>query len=154
MNNKTGKDADLTLVSSRQGHEPPSAIAVAGWRYHHIGIPTHTPRPEEIHLPHLKIHVSGFESSPYGIQWMRFDADAPYPEIIKTVPHVAFEVDNLAAALEGKEILTPPNSPSEGVTVAMILDQGAPVELIAFSPALKATSDAGGSVTRPDEREG
>ena len=32
-------------------------------------------------------------------------------EIIKTVPHVAFEVDDLAAALEGKEILTPPNSP-------------------------------------------
>jgi hypothetical protein len=69
---------------------------------------------------------------------MRFDADAPYPEIIKTVPHVAFEVDDLAAALEGKEILTPPNSPSEGVTVAMILDQGAPVELICFSAALKS----------------
>jgi hypothetical protein len=38
--------------------------------------------------------------------------------------------------------------------VAMILDHGAPVELIAFSPALKAASDTGGSVTRPDEREG
>jgi hypothetical protein len=62
-------------------------------------------------------------------------------------------VDDLAAALVGKEILTPPNSPSEGVMVAMILDQGAPIELIAFSPALKATSDAGGSVTGEDERE-
>jgi hypothetical protein len=69
---------------------------------------------------------------------MRYDEDAPYPEIIKTVPHVAFEVDNLAAALEGKEILTPPNSPSEGITVAMILDHGAPVELLEFAPALKS----------------
>ena len=85
---------------------------------------------------------------------MRYDADAPYPEIVKTVPHVAFEVDDLAVALVGKEILTPPNSPSEGVTVAMILDNGAPVELIAFSPALNAASVAGGSITRPDEREG
>jgi hypothetical protein len=68
---------------------------------------------------------------------MRFDADAPYPEIVKTLPHVAFEVDDLAAALEGKEILTPPNSPSKGVTVAMILDHGAPVELLEFAPALK-----------------
>jgi len=68
---------------------------------------------------------------------MRFDADAPYPEIIKTVPHVAFEVDDLAAALEGKEILTPPNSPSEGVTVAMIIHNGAPVELLEFAPPLK-----------------
>ena len=137
MSNNTCKDVDLTKIASRQGHEPPSAIAVAGWRYHHIGIPTQTPRPGEIHLPHLKIHVSGFDSSPCGVQWMRFDADAPYPEIIKTVAHVAFEVDDLAAALEGKEILTQPNSPSEGVTVAMILDHGAPVELLEFSPALK-----------------
>jgi len=37
-----------------------------------------------------------------------------------------------------------------GVMVAMILDHGAPVELIAFSPALKQVS----SITRPDEREG
>jgi hypothetical protein len=119
-----------------------------------MGIPTRTPRPDEVHVPHLKIHVAGFESSPCGIQWMRFDEDAPYPEIIMTVPHVAFEVDDLAAALVGKKILTPPNSPSEGVMVAMILDHGAPVELIAFSPALKARSEAGCSVTRPDEREG
>ncbi len=132
------KNADLATVPARQGYEPPAAIAVEGWRYHHIGIPTQTPRPEEIHLPHLKIHVSGFESSPCGIQWMRYDAGAPYPEIIKTVPHVAFEVDNLVAALVGKEILTPPNSPSEGVMVAMILDHGAPVELLEFAPVLKS----------------
>jgi hypothetical protein len=135
---KMGKDNHLATVASRQDREAPSAIAVNGWRYHHIGIPTQTPHPGEIHVPHLKIHVAGFESSPYGIQWMRFDADAPYPEIIKTVPHVAFEVDDLAAALEGKEILTPPNSPSEGVMVAMILDHGAPVELLEFAPALKS----------------
>jgi hypothetical protein len=138
MNDNMRKNAALAMVSARQGHEPPSAITVAGWRYHHIGIPTLTPRPGEIHLPHLKIHVAGFESSPCGIQWMRYDADAPYLEIIKTVPHVAFEVDDLAAALEGKEILTPPNSPSEGVTVAMILDHGAPVELLEFAPTLKS----------------
>jgi hypothetical protein len=113
-------------------HEAPPAIAVAGWRYHHIGIPTRTPRPGERYLPGLKMYVSGFESSPYGIQWMRFDPDSPFPEIIKTVPHVAFEVDDLAAALEGKEILTPPNSPGEGITVAMIVHDGAPVELLTF----------------------
>jgi len=116
----------------RQDHEAPRAIAVDGWRYHHIGIPTNTPRPGERHLAALKVHVSGFESSPYGIQWMRFDPDAPYPEIVKSLPHVAFEVDNLEAALEGKDILIPTNCPSEGVTVAMIIDNGAPVELLEF----------------------
>ena len=63
---------------------------------------------------------------------MRFDADSPLPEIVKSVPHVAFEVDDLEAELEGKEILISPNCPSEGVRVAMIVDNGAPVELMEF----------------------
>ena len=91
-----------------------------------------------MYVPRLKIHVSGFDFCPYGIQWMRFDEDASYPEIIKTVPHVAFEVDDLASALDGKEILTPLNSPSEGVMVAMIVHDGAPVELLEFSQELKS----------------
>ncbi len=139
MSNDLGNDAGAA-AAVRRDHEPPSAIAAEGWRYHHIGIPTRVPRPDEVHVPHLKIHVAGFESSPYGIQWMRYDADAPYPEMVKTVPHVAFEVDDLAEALKGKEILTAPNSPSEGVMVAMIVDNGAPVELLAFTRALKAKS--------------
>ena len=57
---------------------------------------------------------------------MRFDEDASYPEVVKSLPHVAFEVDDLARALEGREILIAPNSPSPGVTVAMIIDDGAP----------------------------
>jgi hypothetical protein len=43
---------------------------------------------------------------------------------------VAFEVDDLEAALEGQAILVPPNSPSPGVLVAMIEVRGAPVELM------------------------
>jgi len=118
----------------RQANEPPAAIARHGWRYHHIGIPTQIPRPDEIHVPRLHIHVAGFRTSPFGVEWMRFDPGAPYPEAVKTIPHVAFEVDNLTAALVGREILIPPNSPSPGVTVAMILDHGAPIELMEFSP--------------------
>jgi len=120
----------------RQDHEPPPAIAQRGWRYHHLGIPTNGPRPDEVHLSHLKIHVSGFASSPYGIEWMRFDPDCTIAEIIRTVPHIAFEVDNLEVALEGQELLGEVSSPSEGVRVAMILDNGAPVELLEFSKSI------------------
>ena len=48
------------------------------------------------------------------------------------MPHIAFVVDDLAAALEGREILIEPNSPSEGVTVAFIIDNGAPVEFLQY----------------------
>jgi hypothetical protein len=138
LSEKTAHDAHPATVPARQDNEAPSAIAVEGWRYHHLGIPTPTPRPGERYLPGLKMFVSGFESSPYGIQWMRFDSDASYPEIVKTLPHVAFEVDDLSAALEGRKILIPPNSPGEGIMVAMILDNGAPIELLEFIPPLKS----------------
>ena len=118
--------------AKRRDCDPPAVIAKEGWRFHHIGIPTSVARPGETHLPWLKVNVSGFESSPYGVEWMRFDENAPYPDAVKSLPHVAFEVDDLARALEGKEILIAPNSPSPGVTVAMIIDGGAPIELLEF----------------------
>lgn len=99
-------------------------------KYHHIGIPTDRPREGETYLPEFKVYVVGYEASEYGIEWMRFEADSPLPELVRTVPHVAFQVPDLEAALEGKEILIPPNSPSEGVRVAFIAESGAPVELL------------------------
>ncbi len=127
----TAKPKDR-LARKRRDHEPPAAVAERGWRYHHLGIPCETPRRGERHLEHLKIHVAGFETSPYGIEWMRFEPRCPVSELVRTVPHVAFEVDDLDEALRGKEILSPPSSPSNGVRVAMIVHDGAPVELLEF----------------------
>ena len=120
------------LPIKRKDDEPPAAIAERGWRYHHLGVPTDLQMPNEKYLEKFKLYVSGFDASPYGIEWMRFEPDSPVADIIKRVPHLAFEVDNLEEALLGKEILTPPNSPSEGVRVAIIIHNGAPIELIQF----------------------
>lgn len=125
------------MQQKRQDYELPSAIAKLGWRYHHLGIPTSMPRPDEIYLPHLKMYVSGFQTSPYGVEWMRFDPDCPISELIKTVPHIAFEVDDLDAALVGLTLLGEISSPSEGVRVAMIVDDGVPVELLEFQKPFK-----------------
>lgn len=101
-------------------------------QYHHLGIPTDRRRANETYLPGFGVFVSGYETSPYGIEWMRFEPESPLPELVKTVPHVAFRVDDLDAVIEGKEVLIAPNSPSEGVRVAFIVDDGAPVEFIEF----------------------
>jgi hypothetical protein len=79
------------------------------------------------------MYVAGFETSPYGIEWMRFEPNSPMPEIVKTVPHVAFTVDDLDAALRGRHVVIEPNSPAPGIRVAFIVDDGAPVELLEFS---------------------
>jgi hypothetical protein len=78
------------------------------------------------------MYVSGFASSPYGVEWMRFESDSPVSEIIQKIPHIAFEVDDLDRALEGKELIGEPCSPSDGVRVAMIMHNGVPVELLEF----------------------
>ena len=101
-------------------------------KFNHIGIPTTDPFEGEIDLPHLKMTVSDHENNPYGIQWQRYWDDAPYTELVKTVPHVAFEVEDLKAEIEGKKILIEPNSPSEGLTIAFIEVNGAPVELMEY----------------------
>jgi hypothetical protein len=121
----------MSTVKRRTAHEPPP-VTREGWRYHHMGIPTDVPHPGEVYLPHLKVHVSGFETSPFGIEWMRFDPDCPISGLIRRVPHVAFEVDDLETALRGRILLGEVSSPSEGVRIAMILDDGAPVELMEF----------------------
>ncbi len=118
---------------TRRDDEPPEATGRWGWRYHHTGIPTTEARAGERYLAPFKMYVSGFPQSAYGVEWMRFEADSPISEIIRTVPHVAFEVDDLDEALKGKTVLSAPGSPSAGVRVAMILDNGCPIELMQFT---------------------
>ena len=101
-------------------------------KYHHIGIPTDIPREDEEYLEEFKMYGSGYEKSPYGVEWMWFEPDSPLPELVKTVAHVAFVVDDLQTAIDGKEILIEPNSPVEGVKVAFIVDNGAPIEFLQF----------------------
>ncbi len=81
--------------------------------------------------------VSDHQNNPFGIQWQRYWDDAPYPDLVKTVPHVAFEVDDLSAALQGQRVIIEPNRPSLGVTVAFVEVNGAPVELMQIDHAVR-----------------
>jgi hypothetical protein len=101
-------------------------------KYHHLGIPTTEPRPDERYLEQFKMYVSGFETSQFGIEWMRFEHGSPVPNLVQRIPHVAFEVDDLDAELQGTEVLIAPNSPSAGVRVAFIVENGVPVEFLQF----------------------
>jgi hypothetical protein len=107
-------------------------------QYHHLGIPTQTSKEGETYLPVYDIYCTDHESNPFGIQWMRYGEKCTLPKIVQEVAHVAFQVENLNEALEGKEVIIQPNSPSQGVTVAFILENGAPVELLEFDDSTHA----------------
>jgi hypothetical protein len=127
----------MAIALYRKDHEPPLAIALWGWRFHHVGIPTAGPIGDEKFLPEYKFYHGGFSSSPFGAEWMRFEPDSPVHELIQKIPHLAFEVDDLDAELQKHnfEVISPPGSPSEGVRTAMIVNNGVPIELIEFGEA-------------------
>ena len=100
--------------------------------YHHIGIPTEVEREGEEYLQEYGMYVVPYDTTDSGIEWIRFEPDSPIPELVQRVPHVAFKVDDLETELEGKEVLIEPNSPSPGVRVAFVVQNGAPVEFLEF----------------------
>ena len=122
------------MTNERREYEQPESVEKWGWKYHHLGIPTSEKRLNEKYLTQFKLYVSGFGESPFGIEWMRFEKDSPLNKLIQTVPHIAFEVENLESELAKHDfkIITEPNIPGEGIRVAMIEHNGAPVELIQF----------------------
>jgi len=119
---------------ARQEADPPECTRW-GWRFHHLGVPTSQERPDERHLDQFGFSVSGFQTSTVGVEWMRFDPDSPIDPLIQQVPHLAFVVDDLHQELATRNltVLTPPNQPSDGVRVAMVVIDGAPVELLEFN---------------------
>ncbi len=118
----------------RLEHELSEATESWGWKYHHLGIPTNIRMPNETYLPQFGFYVSGFSTSPFGVEWMRFEKDSPIHPLIQKVPHLAFEVEDLDFELKHRNvnIITEPNPPAEGIRVAMIEHNGAPIELIEF----------------------
>jgi hypothetical protein len=124
----------LVMIKTRLEHELPVSTEEWGWKYHHLGIPTKNIMPGEIYVSQYRFFVSGFSTSPFGVEWMRYEPDSPIDILIQKVPHLAFEVNDLDWELgnRGFKILTRPNNPAQGIRVAMIEHNGAPIELIEF----------------------
>ena len=68
---------------------------------------------------------------------MRYENDCELPEIVKTLPHIAFEVDDIHEAIKGRKVIIEPNSPSEGNIVAFIEENGIPIEFIQINKKTK-----------------
>jgi hypothetical protein len=101
-------------------------------KYHHLGIPTTKPIRGEVYLKKYNVYHYGYEKSEYGIEWMRYEKGCGLPKIVTTIPHIAFEVNDINEAIKGKNVIIKPNRPSDGAIVAFIEEDGAPIEFIQF----------------------
>jgi hypothetical protein len=101
-------------------------------RYHHYGIPTDEKREDEtlVEVGGFRFYSTPYDENKWHIQWHRFPEGHGLPELVAKVPHIAFQVDDLDAEIAGCKILFGPYSPLEGYRVAMIEEQGIPIELV------------------------
>lgn len=102
------------------------------YRYHHMGIPTIEVRPNEKYSEAFGMYTSDVDGD-FRIQYHRFTEDSPLHPFIKSIPHIAIQVDNLNEALGGYEILLGPYEPIPNYRVVIINDGGVPVELVETS---------------------
>ena len=100
--------------------------------FHHVGIPITDDLAADSYNSDLKMHATGYFESPYAIEWMKFDEDNDLPDIIKQQVHVAYVVDDLAQAIAGREVVLAPSSPTDGVTVAFVLEGRDLIEFLQF----------------------
>ena len=103
------------------------------YTFNHIASPTNEERNWDGFYEPGRIHYTEFDKDQYQIEWVKFDNNSPMPEMMRTLPHVAYLVDEMEQALKGCEILEETFSPAEGVRVAFIVHKGSPVEFMEIS---------------------
>jgi hypothetical protein len=99
------------------------------YEFHHFGIPLQDGNTDGVFSEKAGMYTVD-NPGKFRIQWHRFTDDSPLHPLLKSVPHVALKVDNLQRAIEGEEIILGPYEPIDDYFVAVINDNGAPVELI------------------------
>lgn len=102
-------------------------------KYDHMGIPTMVKKEGMIHASDpFNVWFTPYEKSPFRIEWVYFEERSHFHPLIKTMPHVAFIVEDLKKALEGKKILFQPER-WENIIFAFIEDDGIPIEFIQYA---------------------
>ncbi len=99
-------------------------------KLHHVGIPIFEKQEDMVFVESIKVWVTDCASSKYNIEYLYFEPDSPMPGAIQDETHLAFEVDDLEAAIEGKSILVPICEPMPGLKMAFIYDEGIAIELM------------------------
>jgi len=102
-------------------------------RYHHTGVISDQKQPGEVYVEATKVWVTNPDAHPYRVEYLRFEPDTPVPPPVRDHCHTAFAVDDLDAAIEGKNVVLGPFDALEGLRVVFIEEHGAVIEYMQFS---------------------
>ena len=103
-----------------------------GCTFSHWGIPTTEEKPGMTYIEGIKTAITDFAASPFAVEWLKFDADCTMPKLIQQMPHVAFIVKDMTAALAGEKVIVDPFPVGDNLVCAFIEGDGFAVELMQF----------------------
>lgn len=95
-------------------------------RFMHIGVPTTTSREGEVYAEGMKVHILA-PPNEHSVEWLRFEPGSNLPIEIQTRNHIAFDVDDIQAEVQGKNVIVPVTDIGSAY-IAFILDGELPVE--------------------------
>lgn len=103
-------------------------------KLNHIGVPTPLEHAGEMYNDGLKVYLTDFSKSPNKIEYIRLSEEqSPLDQLIQTHAHIAYEVDNIDAEMQGKRILMPKTPLSPELTIAFIEEEGIAIELMQYT---------------------
>ena len=102
-------------------------------KLHHFGIQVTNQVDGETHNDELHLFCTDVAASPNKIEFLRFEKGCPFPELVQTMPHIAYEVESMDEELKDAKLIYGPFIPVPGMTVAFIEEEGIPVKLDYFS---------------------
>ncbi len=98
--------------------------------FEHLGIVTGEKKAGESFVPATRVWRTNYLEHPYRVEWLRFEPDSPVPEAVRTMPHVAYRVEDIAAACRGLEVLLEPFDVGPRIVGFYQTEDGAVVELV------------------------
>ncbi len=99
--------------------------------FHHIGLITKEEKPGEMYFESLKVWGTNPDDDPNKIEWVRFSPESPLADTpVAKGPHVSWAVDDLDAALEGKDPVVGPLQVADNIRIAYFWMDGALVEYL------------------------
>jgi hypothetical protein len=103
-------------------------------RFDHIGVPTTEAKEGAVWLEEDGVWITSPRAHPLNVEWVRYAPDSRMHAKLQSGFHVAYRVDDLGKALEGREVIVPPQDVGDGfMTVAFVDVEGLVVELIQYA---------------------
>ncbi len=98
--------------------------------FNHVGIVTTEKKEGAVYNEVLSVWLTDFSKSTNKIEWLRFEEGSILPELVQKETHMAYTVPDMAAELEGKNVIFGPMVCDEHLTIAFIEEEGISVEIM------------------------